>query len=310
MAGFRFLQGGGAMNFNKVPISIPEQIALLKQRGLSFNDEKRAAHYLSNISYYRLRAYTYPFQDNNDPQHPFVRPVTFEQILELYVFDRKLRMIVFDGLEKVEIALRTKIIYHYALVCGSHWHENPTLYKNTDRFIRDIGKLYEEIDRSNETFIKHYNNKYSQPPNPPAWMSLEVASIGLLSKLFENLKMSQEKKAVAKEFGLAHPYVLESWMHAFAQLRNICAHHGRLWNRRLTTMPQLPKNPLFPFLSDTNIYANKIYTILSCVTYILNIISPGNTFNRRLKELMSSCTLVDEKEMGFSKDWLKEPLWK
>ena len=82
------------MNFNKPPISIAQQIDLLKQRGLVFNDEIRAAHYLSNISYYRLRAYTYSFQDNTTTQHPFIKPVTFEQILELYVFDRKLRLLV------------------------------------------------------------------------------------------------------------------------------------------------------------------------------------------------------------------------
>jgi abortive infection bacteriophage resistance protein len=298
------------MNFSKPSISIPQQIILLKQRGLSFTDETRATHYLSNISYYRLRAYTYPFQDNNNPQHLFTKPVSFEQVMELYVFDRKLRLLVFDGLEKIEIALRTKIIYSYAVVYGSHWHENISLYANHNRFIRDINKLYEEIDRSNETFIKHYKQTYTQPPNPPAWMSLEVASMGLLSKLFENLKMSAEKKLIAKEFGLAHPFILESWMHAFAQLRNICAHHGRLWNRRLTTTPKIPRNTLFDFLTNTNIYQNKIYALLGCITYILHIISPGNTFNQRLKDLMTSCTLVDEKEMGFPDNWENEKIWR
>ena len=99
-------------------------------------------------------------------------------------------------------------------------------------------------------------------------------------------------------------------MHAFAQLRNICAHHGRLWNRRLTTTPQLPHNPLFPFLNNTAVHANKIYTILSCMTYILNIISPGNTFNQRLKELFDSCLHTKEKEMGFVTGWRNEPIWK
>lgn len=297
------------MNFSKSPISIKDQIALLKQRGLIFKDESTAEHYLSNISYYRLRAYTYPFQDNANHDHPFTTSVTFEQIIELYVYDRKLRLLVFDGLEKIEIALRTKIIYYYALTYGSHWYENTGLYKNQYRFVRDINQLYEEIERSNETFIEHYKSKYTHPPNPSAWMSLEVASMGLLSKLFENLKMSPEKKTVAREFGLAHPYVLESWMHTFAQLRNICAHHGRLWNHRLTTTPQLPNNPLYQFLNNLNIYKNKIYTMLSCMTYILHIISPGNTFNQRLKELMKSCELVEEKEMGFAKNWVDEPLW-
>jgi len=297
------------MNFNKPPISIAQQINLLKQRGLIFNDEIRAAHYLSNISYYRLRAYTYPFQDNKITQHPFIKPVTFEEILELYVFDRKLRMLVFDGLEKIEIALRTKIIYRYALKYGSHWHENIQLYANNNRFIRDINKLYEEIDRSNETFIKHYKKVYTQPPNPPSWMSLEVASMGLLSKLFENLKMCPEKKAIAKEFGLGHPHILESWMHSFAQLRNICAHHGRLWNRRLTTTPKIPNNTMNDFLHNRNIYPNKMYAILSCMTYVLHIISPGNTFNKRLNDLMNSCSLIDEKEMGFTEGWRDEIIW-
>lgn len=298
------------MNYSKQSLSIPQQITLLKKRGLAFKDEQKAAHYLSNISYYRLRAYTYSFQDNSRADHPFIKAVTFEEIIDLYVFDRKLRLLVFDALEKIEIALRTKIIYQFALNHGSHWYENVSLYRNQQRFIYDMNKLYEEVGRSSETFIKHYKNKYTQPVNPPAWMSLEVSSMGLLSKLFENLKMSPEKKQIAREFGLAHPIVLESWMHAFAQLRNICAHHGRLWNRRLTTTPQLPNNPLNPFLKNTSIHANKIYTILSCMTYMLQIISPGNTFNEHLKKLIDSCSLTEEKEMGFVTDWRKETIWK
>lgn len=298
------------MNFSKLPVSIQEQIILLKDRGLTFNDEVKAAHYLSNISYYRLRAYTYPFQDNQSSQHPFVMQVTFEEVIDLYVFDRKLRLLVFDGLEKIEIALRTKIIYTYALLYGSHWYEDANLYRIQPRFIRDLNKLYEEVDRSNETFIKHYKKVYTNPANPPSWMSLEVASMGLLSKLFENLKLTKEKKQVAKEFGLGHPFVLESWMHTFAQLRNICAHHGRLWNRRFTTTPQIPEHTKFPFLKDKNIYPNKLYATLCCMTYILHIISPGNTFNERLKELMQSCSLVDAAEMGFKVDWLNEEIWK
>ncbi|MBN8686961.1 MAG: Abi family protein [Chitinophagales bacterium] len=298
------------MNFNKPPISIPDQISLLKKRGLLITDETKAAHYLSNISYYRLRAYTYPFQDNSVPDHPFVKQVSFDDIIDLYVFDRRLRLLVFDGLEKIEIALRTKIIYHYSVLYGSHWHENISIYRSQSRVIRDLGKLYEEIDRSNETFIKHYKNTYTQPPNPPSWMSLEVASMGLLSKLFENLKLSPDKKEITKSFGLSHPFILESWMHAFAQLRNICAHHGRLWNRRFTTTPKIPDNSIHPYLNNKKIYPNKIYAILSSMTYILHIISPGNTFNTRLKELMKSCKLTDEKEMGFPENWLDEPIWK
>ena len=116
------------MQYNKKPLDISAQIGLLKRRGLMFKDEDRSAHYLSNISYYRLRAYTYPFQDNTDEDHPFNRKIYFEDVIGLYVFDRKLRILVFDAIEKIEIALRAKIVYNFSLANGSHWHENGDLY--------------------------------------------------------------------------------------------------------------------------------------------------------------------------------------
>lgn len=143
------------------------------------------------------------------------------------MFDRRLRLLVFNAIEKIEIALRTKIVYEFSLTKGSHWHEDANMYRNNYFFNKNINSLYEEVDRSSETFIEHYKQTYSTPAYPPAWMSLEVITMGLLSKLYGNLKKGTEKKKVAKEFGLPNPLILESWMHTFAGLRNICAHHGR-----------------------------------------------------------------------------------
>jgi len=297
------------MKYSKPPLSITDQIFKLKQRGLKFNDEQKAAHYLSNISYYRLRAYTYPFQDNSNPNHPFIKEISFEEIIGLYIFDRRLRLLVFNAIEKIEIALRTKIIYEFSLNHGSQWHENANMYRNNYYFNTNINALYEEVDRSTETFIEHYINTYSEPVYPPAWMSLEVISLGLLSKLFSNLKKGAEKKKVAKEFGLPNPVILESWMHAFAGLRNICAHHSRLWNRRFTIVPQIPYNTANPFIQNTNIYDNKLYAQLCCINYITRIISPNSSFVSNLKALMETCDLVDSKEMGFPGDWKAELIW-
>ena len=96
------------MKYSKLPIAIPEQVEKLKGRGLKFNNETKAQNYLSNISYYRLRAYTYPFQDNFQNEQPFNVDICFEQIMELYVFDRKLRLLIFDAIEKIEIVCRCK----------------------------------------------------------------------------------------------------------------------------------------------------------------------------------------------------------
>ena len=298
------------MNYNKPPLSIENQVKQLKSRGLTIESEPFADTCLSNISYYRLRAYTFPFQDNTDSKHPFVVPVTLEEIIALYNFDRKLRLLAMDGLEKIEIALRTQIIYQWAMTNGSHWQMNRNLFRDQIRFTTHIATLQTEIDRSNETFIEHYKATYTNPAEPPAWMSLEVSSFGLLSLMFLNLKKGDEKKAVARHFGLNDISLLENWFYCFSNLRNICAHHGRLWNRRLTAHIKLPTNPSSQFLNDVIVYPYKLYAVLSCMQYILQLISPSGTFKEELKALMLSCPLLQEKEMGFPADWKNEPLWK
>jgi abortive infection bacteriophage resistance protein len=190
------------MRYLKPAITISDQVARLKARGLMFDNESKAELYLSNISYYRLRAYTYSFQNNTDPGHPFIFPVTFEQIIGLYLFDRQLSHHLFIALEKIEIALRTQIIYHWAMSNGSHWQIDPSLYRDPAKFAKQINSLQTEIDRSHETFIEHYYTTYSEPSEPPSWMSLEVSSFGLLSQIFSNLKKGTEKEAVTKQFGL------------------------------------------------------------------------------------------------------------
>lgn len=298
------------MNYTKPAISITDQIAKLKGRGLVIDDEKKAASYLNNISYYRLRAYTYPFQDNTHDEQLFTSIISFEEIISLYVFDRKFKSLVFDAIEKIEISFRTQIIYHWAMSYGSHWHLDASLFRDSVRFAKEYHRLSQEIDRSVETFIDHYKKKYNNPVEPPAWMSLEVSSFGLLSLMFRNLKLGKEKKAITKYYGLNDVSILESWMHSLSNIRNICAHHGRLWNRRLTAHIKLPNHHQHTFIKNYKILPYKVYSTLCCIQYILNIISPGCTFKERLIQLMNNCPLAQEKEMGFPHGWQNEPLWK
>lgn len=296
-------------HYSKPPLTVEAQIARLKARGLHIQDEAKATRVLSNISFYRLRAYTYPFQDNDDPNHPFVQAISFEEIIQLYTFDRELRLTVFDALEKIEISLRTKIIYHYSLAFGSHWQEDSSLFRNVQNFDRDRCKLLEEVTRSPEPFIKHYKSKYHYPPNPPSWMGLEVASMGLLSKVFSNLKKGPVKNAVAAAYLLPNVEILESWLHAISALRNICAHHGRLWNRRLTLTPKLPTNTQIPFLLDRKFNPQKIYGTLSCMAYLLKTIDQADGFTHQIKALLANGSLVALKDMGFTANWETEPVW-
>jgi len=297
------------MKYTKKALSIEQQIALLKSRGLIIDDIQNARHYLSQISYYRLRAYTYPFQNNDNQNHNFIKKMTFSDIIDLYIFDRKLRLFIFDAIEKIEIALRTKIIYEFSLSYGSHWYEDENLYRNSHFFQKNLESIRTEIDRSNEIFIDHYKKKYSEPKYPPSWMSLEVISIGSLSKLYSNLKSGKEKRRIAKSLGLPNHIFLESWIHSFASLRNFCAHHSRIWNRRFTIKPKLPNDTTYDFIKNKSLNINKLYAQLCCIKYVIQIIDPSNKFSTDLKELLGTSSLIDIKEMGFPPDWEDEKIW-
>lgn len=296
------------MQYKKGATTVAQQIEKLQSRGLSIANPEKAAHYLSNISYYRLRAYTYPFQNNELEYQPFIKEISFEEIINLYVFDRQLRLLIFNAIEKIEISFRTQIIYQYSLVHGSHWHLKPELYNNSVYFAEQIASLQKEIDRSNETFIKHYKQKYTKPSSPPSWMSLEVSSMGLLSKLFKNLKKDTIKSSVANYYGLKDVDLFSNWMFCLSILRNTCAHHGRVWNRRLPEIA-IPRKTLYPYVDNKTFYTNKTYAILCNMMYILNIISPEHSFKANLVALMNNCPLAQEKEMGFPKNWNQEKFW-
>ncbi len=303
------------ITYTKNPLSLNEQVERLKKRGLIFDDEEKSKNYLYNISYYRLRAYTYPFQKNeNDSEHDFIRnDIHFNDIIDLYCFDRRLRTLIFNAIEKIEVAVRTKIIYTYAVSTGdSHWYYDKNLYW------KDIESLISEIDsdirRSNEDFIKHYKMKYNEPSNPPSWMALEVVSFGTLSKLYQSLKLDDKKKQIALDFGIRNVDIMENWLHAISNLRNCCAHHSRIWNRRYMVGIKLPYNTTSPFLdipSIQKIHDNKLFAIVSCIVYLINIISPTSEFKQNIIKLLNSKPkLLNMKDMGFPENWQNLPIWK
>ncbi len=307
------------MEYTKTPLTIPQQIEKLKYRGLLFNNEVLAAKYLSNISYYRLRAYTFPFQNNvddEDDHHFFRKDIQFNDIIDLYCFDRRLRSLIFNAIEKIEVAVRTKIISEYALSTNdSHWFLNKELYFRTEKYDYIIDDIEEEIDRSTEDFIKHYKMKYDEPDFPPSWMTLEVLSFGTLSRLYSYLdKKSDKNKRIAQAFGLPNSDIFENWIHAISILRNFCAHHSRTWNRRFSVSVKLSYNTTYPFMDRETIKTvrdNKLFAILSCIKYILDIISPDSDFKKNLIVIMDDGgRLVKLKDMGFPENWVYLDVWK
>ncbi|MBU2651732.1 MAG: Abi family protein [Bacteroidetes bacterium] len=298
------------MQYTKVPLSIADQITRLTGRGLIINDVPFAESKLNNISFYRLRAYTYPFQNNSDPNHLFIKEVSFEEIISFYEFDRDLRLLVFDAIERIEIALRTRIVYYYALTHGSHWFENKNIYRNRNYFNNDISSLDKEIDRSDEEFIKHYKSTYSSPIRPPAWMSLEVATLTTLSKMFQNLSRSPEKKKIAKSLSLDF-LILENWMHVLSNVRNICAHHSRLYNRTLSQSLILPANTFGnSWIKNRAVDNAKMYAVMCAIVYLLDRINGIHDFRSRLISLFAKYPIVHPRLLNFPANWDSEIFWR
>ena len=241
--------------------------------------------------------------------HQLRAGVTFEDTLSLYQFDAKLRSLIFDAIQKIEISLRSKMIHGFSLSHGAFWFFDESCFTEKHRFVESIGVLEKELSRSKDEFIKEHIAKYGKAEFPPAWKTLELASFGTISKLFANFSYSKEKKKIARSYGIPQHEILESWTAAIGPLRNCCAHHARLWNRKFPITPLLPSKPSLPWIKNLNVPNNKLYAILCCVAYLLHKISPGNTFAYELATLIDSYPIVNVSAMGFPQDWRNEPLW-
>lgn len=295
----------------KKPRTIQEQIDLLKSRNMSFCDEKQATHFLANISYYRLKGYWWEMQSNK-VTHYFNDNSIFEDVIYLYNFDRHFRLIVFNAIERIEIALRTKMIYHLSLKYGAEWYLESSLFPSKKYFSDFQSQIHSELSKSSEEFIrKHYINHPNE--NPESWKALEVLTLGALSKLYRNINHQlPEKNTIAREFGLYNQKFLSSWLISITLIRNIIAHHGRLWNRVIINKYDWPNSQVAPLLDyvPTDHQRRKIFPILSAIIYLNDFISPGHSIKTELFELFDKYTQVPLYKMGFPKGWENQPIWK
>ena len=307
-AGLRFLYV--YMKYDKQPIALLQQLKLLEQRGLIIQNEEIALSQLQSISYFRLASYWHSMEVPNSDKHQFLPNSNFDDVIELYQFDKKLRTLVFTSIQDIEIALRTRIIQCFSLKYGAFWFMDVRLFKNESIFATCLENIQKEVNRSNEDFLKEHFKKYDEPSLPPVWKTMEVISFGTLSKLYCNFNDTGVKKQVAKSFGLPQYLYLESWMKCASVLRNYCAHHARLWNRRFPIMPQLPKRLPLKWIDTSHIRPIKLYAQLCSLAYLEQSINPNSQFKSGIKTLLSNTPQTTLKAMGFPANWREEPLWK
>jgi abortive infection bacteriophage resistance protein len=147
------------MIYSKAATTIEEQIVKLQKRGLIIADESVAKHFLLNVGYYRLAGYWWPMQSDK-VNHTFKPNSRFEDVIALYNFDRELRLLVFDVIERIEVGLRTKLIYHLSHEFDPWWFQDPNLFVNIPELIRTLNSIVESIERSKDVFIQDHKKRY------------------------------------------------------------------------------------------------------------------------------------------------------
>jgi abortive infection bacteriophage resistance protein len=324
--------------FTKPAIPPSEQLNCLKARGLIIQDEVQALAFLSHVSFFRLTPYMRPFQVKGS-EHQFKEYVRFEQLIQLYSFDRHLRLLAIDAIERIEVSIRAHLSNELSGY-GAHWYLNAGHFKNNyqhSRLIQTIRdkqksafedyhddcrqieqiytadpsyKNYLKDKRKKESYARHYALTYHQPELMPTWAMLEELSLGELSHFYKALAKDKDKKKVAQGFGL-YPPILESWLHTLTVIRNICAHHSRLWNRELSIKPINPikKDFCWPHYLNTEHRHTRLSIVLSILYHMMKIIHPQTTWGEQLFSLFETFPEIPIKDMGLPATWSQDDFW-
>jgi abortive infection bacteriophage resistance protein len=303
------------MKYAKPALSYEQQADQLLDRGM-VGDRDLIISRLQAVSYYRLSGYWYPFRlqnasDSNLRDDRFREGTTFEEVWNPYAFDRRLRLLVMDAIERIEVAVRSQLAYHH-----SHRHDAfayatdpaslPSLQskERRERFLDELDKQY---NQSKETFVQHFRKKYcSQHACLPVWMACGVMTFG--GMLTFHLGCHPHiRREVSKPYAV-HDTVFDSWLLALNTVRNICAHHGRLWNRELGTKPKTPaKDPAWN--TPVTVKNDRAFAVLTICKWSLDRIAPQSRWADRLRQLLEQFPRIPLVSMGFPANWRMCPIW-
>lgn len=292
-------------------------------------DKARAALFLENVGYYRFSGYSYPFRKreivNKEAKisDDFIPGTNFETIIQLYLFDRRLRLHVLDAIERVEVSVRVRLALEMGTLGVTAHRElahleprianrqkNPTALTSYDLWKQDLDKL--EL-RCKEDFADHFRQSYPQD-DFPIWISIEMWDFGLLSKYFEFLRIKDAHR-IASHYGVVKSNIFGSWLRAINFIRNKCAHHARLWNAGVIEQPALPiKGTLteLDHLAKDSRQTEKLYGTLVIIIHLMKTICPDSKWLERLRTHLKSFPTVSPislADAGFPSGWDNLDIW-
>lgn len=305
------------MKYAKPALNFEQQADQLLARGM-VGDRAVIIQRLCQVSYYRLSGYWYPFRqpDPANPDHPlddFKPDTTFDEVWTRYVFDRHLRLLVLDAIERIEVSVRTQLAYHHAHDFGpfAYASDANALPSCTGRdranFLQSITT---EVNRSKDAFVKHFHSKYGDSHDHlPVWMAIEIMNFGAVLTFFRG-SPHRIKQTIATIFNMPDK-VFASWLLTLNTVRNICAHHSRLWNREIGTAPLIPLQKDYPeWHQPQTIQNNRVFAVLTICKWCLDRIAPQSHWADRCHALLAEFPDIPRVSMGFPVDWEKSPIWR
>ena len=306
-------------NFSKQWIDLPAQIKLLQSRGLIVSDTRAATAFLQHVQFFALNGYCGAFEVR---KHVFAHGTTLEHVQAAYNFDRELRDLFTEALEWIEIDIRSSIGGHVAATHGPFGHLSPeNFFRPNKPFFLDTrqdfhharwrSQLQKDALKSLEPYVLHFREKYEQFPDLPIWIATEVMPFGSLSKMYAGM-LRQDQRAIAGRYGIQNAF-LESWLHHLVHVRNLCAHHARLWDRVFVVRPNLPPIPRWqsPLLPGNDRLFCSLLIIAHMLRRCLAIESTFAQWRERVESHFKNPPLpaMHRARMGLTQDWLRHPVW-
>lgn len=299
--------------YDKPWLSVADQLARLESRGLRVTDRSAAEAFLGHINYYRFSGYCLAFEDS---RHVFLDGVTFDQVRNACNFDASLRDLCNEALEVIEIDLRTAVAHHFGKTYQAFGHTLPeSFHPMFDKRIshRDwLSEIRKEVSRSKEMFIRHFESKYEQFPDLPAWVLTEVMTFGSLARMIRAMHKHDRQK-LAAEYCVSAKVLFSLVLH-LNYIRNLCAHHSRLWDRMWSIQADLPDEP--EWQKANKVSNQRLFSSLLLMRVMLrrspHLVKEPDEWRDRVSNLLQSPPAGAKSTflMGLPENWQSHPVWK
>lgn len=295
------------IKFAKPPTTFKQQITRLTSRGMVISDISKAENFLTQVNYYRFCGYAlhYEIFVNGIRSHQYKAGTCFEDVCLLCEFDSKLRNLLFLAIEPIEVAFRTTVCHEMAITYNdAHWYLNLKLFTPQFEHNKLLADIQVEFDRSNEVFVQSYKSKNYSPALPAAWMLTEILPLGKWSRMYGGLASKDDQRVIAKRFN-AKAYYLRSWIHSLSFLRNLCAHHSRIWNKTFPILPNLTDKQ-----NQSVLHIDRLAGFCTVMADLLSVLGKKDNFRHDLQKLFNLYPQVPVSKLGFADGWEKGPIWK